>query len=41
MAEWMAPTPHLLMERHWGVGVTMLDPMLHSIPKEGVVIRPA
>jgi oxalate decarboxylase len=37
LAEWMAHTPHLLMDQHLGVGVTMLD----NIPKQEVVIRPA
>jgi oxalate decarboxylase len=37
LAEWMAHTPHLLMNQHLGVGMTMLD----SIPKEELVITPA
>jgi oxalate decarboxylase len=36
LAEWMAHTPHLLMDQHLGVGMTMLD----SIPKQETVIRP-
>jgi oxalate decarboxylase len=36
LAEWMAHTPHLLMDQHLGVGVTMLD----NIPKQETVIRP-
>ena len=36
LAEWMAHTPHLLMDQHLGVGITMLD----QIPKQEVVIRP-
>jgi oxalate decarboxylase len=34
LAEWMAHTPHLLMNQHLGVGLTMLD----SIPKQELVI---
>ena len=37
LAEWMAHTPHLLMNQHLGVGMTMLD----SIPKQELVIIPA
>jgi oxalate decarboxylase len=37
LAQWMAHTPHLLMEQHLGVGMRMLD----NIPKQEVVIRPA
>lgn len=37
LAEWMAHTPHLLMNQHLSVGMTMLD----SIPKEELVITPA
>src|SRR6202453_57149 len=37
LSEWMAHTPHLLMDQHLGVGMTMLD----SIPKQETVIRPA
>jgi len=33
-AEWMAHTPHLLMNQHLGVGMTMLD----GIPKHEIVI---
>jgi oxalate decarboxylase len=36
LAEWMAHTPHLLMEQHLGVGMTVLD----GIPKEEMVITP-
>jgi oxalate decarboxylase len=36
LAEWMAHTPHLLMDQHLGVGMTMLD----GIPKQETVIRP-
>ena len=36
LAEWMAHTPHLLMDQHLGVGMAMLD----SIPKQEVVVRP-
>ena len=36
LAEWMAHTPHQLMDQHLGVGMTMLD----SIPKQEAVIRP-
>jgi hypothetical protein len=32
----MAHTPHLPMDQHLGVGMTMLD----SIPKQEVVVRP-
>jgi oxalate decarboxylase len=37
LAEWMAHTPHQLINQHLGVGMTMLD----SIPKREVVITPA
>jgi oxalate decarboxylase len=37
LAEWMAHTPHLLMNEHLGVGM----PMLHGIPKQELVITPA
>jgi oxalate decarboxylase len=37
LAEWMAHTPHLLMNQHLGVGMTMLD----GIPKQEMVITPA
>jgi oxalate decarboxylase len=37
LAEWMAHTPHLLVDQHLGVGTSMLD----SIPKQEVVITPA
>jgi oxalate decarboxylase len=36
LAEWMAHTPHLLVDQHLGVGIQMLD----NIPKEEAVIRP-
>jgi oxalate decarboxylase len=36
LAEWMAHTPHLLMNQHLQVGNAMLD----AIPKEKVVITP-
>jgi oxalate decarboxylase len=36
LAEWMAHTPHLLVNQHLRVGMQMLD----AIPKEKVVIRP-
>jgi oxalate decarboxylase len=36
LAEWMAHTPHLLMNQHLEVGMSMLD----SVPKQEVVIRP-
>ena len=36
LAEWMAHTPHLLMDEHLGVGMAMLD----GIPKQEAVIRP-
>jgi oxalate decarboxylase len=36
LGEWMAHTPHLLMNQHLGVGMTMLE----SIPKQEAVIRP-
>jgi oxalate decarboxylase len=36
LAEWMAHTPHLLMNQHLDVGMSMLD----SVPKQEVVIRP-
>jgi oxalate decarboxylase len=36
LAEWMAHTPHLLMNQHLQVGT----PMLKSIPKEEMVITP-
>ena len=34
LAEWMAHTPHLLMDPHLEAGMTMLD----GIPKEEMVI---
>jgi len=34
LAEWMAHTPHLLMNQHLGAGMTMLD----GIPKHEMVI---
>jgi oxalate decarboxylase len=34
LAEWMAHTPHLLVDQHLGVGMSMLD----SIPKQEMVI---
>ena len=37
LAEWMAHTPHLLMDQHLGVGMSMLE----SIPKQEIVITPA
>jgi oxalate decarboxylase len=37
LAEWMAHTPHQLVNQHLGVGMTMLD----SIPKQELVILPA
>jgi oxalate decarboxylase len=37
LAEWMAHTPHLLVDQHLGVGAAMLD----SIPKGEMVITPA
>jgi len=36
LAEWMAHTPHLLMNQHLGVPVSMLD----SIPKQEIVVTP-
>jgi oxalate decarboxylase len=36
LAEWMAHTPHLLMNQHLDVGMSVLD----NIPKGEVVIRP-
>jgi oxalate decarboxylase len=36
LAEWMAHTPHLLMDQHLGVGMPMLD----SIPKQEMVVTP-
>ncbi len=36
LAEWMAHTPHLLMNQHLQVGKSMLD----SLPKEKVVVTP-
>jgi oxalate decarboxylase len=36
LAEWMAHTPHLLMDQHLQVGTSMLE----SIPKGEIVIRP-
>jgi oxalate decarboxylase len=36
LAEWMAHTPHLLMEQHLGVGMPMLD----SVPEQEMVITP-
>jgi oxalate decarboxylase len=36
LAEWMAHTPHLLMNQHLGVGMSMLD----GIPKQEAVVTP-
>lgn len=36
LAEWMAHTPHLLVDQHLQVGQQMLD----QIPKEKLVITP-
>jgi oxalate decarboxylase len=36
LAEWMAHTPHLLVNQHLHVGQAMLD----AIPKEKMVIIP-
>lgn len=36
LAEWMAHTPHLLVNQHLGVTISMLD----SIPKEEAVVTP-
>jgi oxalate decarboxylase len=36
LAEWMAHAPHLLMNQHPDVGMSVLD----NIPKDEVVIRP-
>jgi len=36
LAEWMAHTPHLLMDQHLQVGTSMLD----AIPKHEIVVRP-
>jgi oxalate decarboxylase len=36
LAEWMAHTPHLLVDQHLHVGMSMLD----NIPKQETVIRP-
>jgi oxalate decarboxylase len=36
LAEWMAHTPHLLMDQHLHVGM----PMLENIPRQETVIRP-
>jgi len=36
LAEWMAHTPHLLMDQHLGVGTSMLE----GIPKQEMVITP-
>jgi oxalate decarboxylase len=36
LAEWMAHTPHLLVNQHLGVGLPMLD----GIPKQEMVITP-
>jgi oxalate decarboxylase len=36
LAEWMAHTPHLLMNQHLDVGMQVLD----DIPKDEVVVRP-
>ena len=36
LSEWMAHTPHLLMEQHLGVGMSMLD----SIPHQEQIITP-
>ena len=37
LAEWMAHTPHQLMDQHLGVGTSMLD----SIPKQEIVVMPS
>jgi oxalate decarboxylase len=37
LAEWMAHTPHLLMDQHLQVGM----PMLESIPKQEIIVTPA
>jgi oxalate decarboxylase len=36
LAEWMAHTPHLLMDQHLGVEMPMLD----SIPRQKMVVTP-
>jgi oxalate decarboxylase len=36
LAEWMAHTPHLLMDQHLGVGMSILG----NIPKQEMVITP-
>jgi oxalate decarboxylase len=36
LAEWMAHTPHLLVDQHLGVGMSMLD----SIPRQEIVVTP-
>ena len=36
LAEWIAHTPHLLMDQHLQVGTSMLD----AIPKQEIVVRP-
>ena len=36
LAEWMAHTPHLLMNQHLGVGMSMLD----GISKQEAVVTP-
>jgi oxalate decarboxylase len=36
LAEWMAHTPHLLVDQHLQVGTSMLD----AIPKQEIVVRP-
>jgi oxalate decarboxylase len=36
LAEWMAHTPHLLMDQHLGVGMSMLE----GIPKQEMVVTP-
>ncbi len=37
LAEWMAHTPHLLVDQHLGVGMSTLN----SIPRQEIVITPA
>jgi oxalate decarboxylase len=37
LGEWMAHTPHPLVDQHLGVGTSMLD----QIPKQEIVVRPA
>ncbi|MEI9976749.1 MAG: hypothetical protein WDO73_34640 [Ignavibacteriota bacterium] len=36
LAEWMAHTPHQLINQHLGVSMSMLD----NIPKDEIVITP-